>query len=297
MKNAIALNIIKYFNYKENALFLLVDKAYDELAQAIKKCHEETEIICFESYKPEDVKEIFNFSSSTVVLLFAEPTSYVEYRLFEYLDFSNGEPVIPNTVSKVLIFPKESLCRIFSEGADNIAIEREKLISEMKDNQNYRITSSSGTDLTFESRRWIPLDFEICTAPIEESINGIIVVDGALFYKKTDDKMAFVIRCGKIQLIKAISPKGDLLVAEYKKMTERNMQNSINMQLAEIGIGFCNNAIISDCFMEAEAVSKTCHFCFGNNICYGGRNESEFHGASVLIKNPIFTPINPRENC
>ena len=59
MKNAIALNIIKYFNYNENALFLLVDKAYDELAQAIKKCHEETEIFCFESYNPEDVKDIF----------------------------------------------------------------------------------------------------------------------------------------------------------------------------------------------------------------------------------------------
>ncbi len=292
MYNTIALNIIKYFNYNDGALLLLVDKAYEELAQAIKKYHEKTEIICFESYVPEDVGEFFKLSSSTVVLLLAEPISYVKYRLFEHLDFSNGEPEIPDRVSKVLVFPKESLCRIFSESADNIAIEQEKMISEMKDNQKYRITSSSGTDLTFESRKWIPLDFEVCTAPIEESINGIIVVDGALFFKKIDEKIAFVIKNGKIQSIKANSPKGDLLVAEYKKMTERDMKNSVNMQLAEIGIGFCNNAIISDCFMEAEVVSKTCHFCFGNNICYGGKNESEFHGASVLVRNPIFTPIN-----
>ncbi len=292
MYNTIALNIIKYFNYNEDALLLVVDKAYDEIAKAIKKYHDKTEIVYFEYYKPEDVKEIFKFSSSTVVLLLAEPISYVKYRLFEHLDFSNGEPVIPNSVSKVLVFPKESLCRIFSESADNIAIEQEKMISEMKDNQKYRITSSGGTDLTFESRKWIPLDFEVCTAPIEESINGIIVVDGALFFKKSEEKIAFFIKDGKIQSIKANSPKGDLLVAEYKKMTERDMKNSVNMQLAEIGIGFCNNAIISDCFMEAEAATKTCHFCFGNNICYGGKNESEFHGASILVRNPIFTPIN-----
>lgn len=292
MYNTIALNIIKYYNYNDGPLLLLVDKAYEELAQTIKKYHEKTEIMYFESYVPEDVSEIFKVSSSSVVLLLAEPISYVKYRLFEHLDFSNGEPEIPDRVSKVLVFPKESLCRIFSESADNIAIEQEKIISEMKDNQKYRITSSSGTDLTFESRKWIPLDFEICTAPIEESVNGLIVVDGALFFKKIDEKIAFVIKNGKIQSIKANSPKGDLLVAEYQKMTERDMTNSVNMQLAEIGIGFCNNAIISDCFMEAEVVSKTCHFCFGNNICYGGKNESEFHGASILVRNPIFTPIN-----
>lgn len=292
MYHAIALNIIKYYNYNDATLLLVVDKAYGELAQAIKKYHEKTEIICFESYAPEAVSKIFKASSSLVVLLLAEPMTYVKYSLYKHLDFNNGEPEIPDRMSKVLVFPKESLCRIFSESADHIAIEQAKMGSEMKDNQKYRITSSGGTDLTFKSRKWIPLDFEVCTAPIEESINGLIVVDGALFFKKIDEKIAFVIKNGKIQSIKANSPKADLLVAEYQKMTERDMQNSVNMQLAEIGIGFCNNAIISDCFMEAEAVSKTCHFCFGNNICYGGKNESAFHGASILVKNPIFTPIN-----
>lgn len=292
MHSTVASNIIKYFPYNDGALLLLVDKAYEELAQAIKEVHEKAEIVCFESYVPEDARDIFKVSSPKAVLLLAEPISYVKYRLFEHLDFSNGEPEIPDRESTVFIFPKESLYRIFSESADNIATAQEKMISKMTDNQKYRITSSSGTDLTFESRKWIPLDFEICTAPVEESVNGIIVVDGALFFKKIDENITFIIRNGRIQSIKANSPKGDLLAAEYKKMTERDMQNSVNMQLAEIGIGLCDNAIISDCFMEAEAVLHTCHFCFGNNICYGGKNESEFHGASILIKNPIFTPIS-----
>jgi hypothetical protein len=40
--------------------------------------------------------------------------------------------------------------------------------------------------------------------------------------------------------------------------------------------------------MESEMVFGTCHFCFGNNDCYGGKNKSDFHGASVLIKEPHF---------
>ena len=40
--NTISSNIIKYFNYNDGALLLLVDKAYEELAQAIKKYHEKT---------------------------------------------------------------------------------------------------------------------------------------------------------------------------------------------------------------------------------------------------------------
>lgn len=52
-----------------------------------------------------------------------------------------------------------------------------------------------------------------------------------------------------------------------------------------IGIVFFSAATISDCFMEAEAAINTCHFRFGNNVCYGGKNASEFHGNSVLIRN------------
>ena len=49
MPNTIALNIIKYYNYNDVPLLLLVDKAYEELAQVVKKYHEKAELICFES--------------------------------------------------------------------------------------------------------------------------------------------------------------------------------------------------------------------------------------------------------
>lgn len=292
MYDSVAYHIIQYFNYEKDKLYLLVDETYTEIAQSIKRHHTNTEILLFSSYTSDNIKEIFDLPLSEVVLLLAEPESYVNYKLFQYLDFSKGEPQIENTASKVLIFPKDRICRIFSDGADKNIIEKEKILADMKVNQKYRITTAQGTNLIFESRNWIPLDFEVCTAPQETSINGVIVVDGALFFKKIEDTISFVIENGKIKSITACTSKGKTLVAEYIKMTERDMKHPVNMQLAEIGIGFCNGAIISDCFMESEAVLNTCHFCFGNNVCYGGKNESEFHGASILIKNPVFTRMN-----
>ncbi len=291
MYDSIALNIIKYFKYENSKLYLLVDEAFTPIAQRIIQHHAETEIRLVQSYEHQNVEELFDLPLSAVVLLLAEPETYVKYKLFQYLDFSEGEPQIANTISRILIFPKESICRIFSGEIDKNFIEKERLLADMKVSQKYRITSSQGTDLVFESRSWIPLDFEICTAPKEKSVNGTIVVDGALFFKKIEDTISFVIKEGKIQSITANSPNGEVLVIEYNNMTAKAMENAVNMQLAEIGIGFCDGAIISDCFMEAETVLNTCHFCFGNNICYGGENESEFHGASVLIKNPVFTCI------
>ena len=94
---------------------------------------------------------------------------------------------------------------------------------------------------------------------------------------------------GNVVNIEAYDERSEALAKEYKAMISRTIEDPVNLQLAEIGIGFCHGAEISDCFMEAETVAGTCHFCFGNNICYGGNNASEFHGNSVLIKNPQFT--------
>lgn len=288
---SIAVNIIRYFSLEKCKICLLVDEAFVEIGQSIKDHNKLNELIHLHSCTPQNLTTLFSNSFSEMVLLLAEPKSYGKYRLFQYLDFSKGEPQIANTASKVLIFPKESICRMFSGKIEKIRSEKEKIISNMKANQRYRITSAEGTDLVFEARTWIPLDFEICTAPKENSINGIIVVDGSLFFKRIDEKISFVIKDGKIHDIMARSSKGEEIVTEYRNMTDREMKDIRNRQLAEIGIGVCSEAIISDCFMESEAALDTCHFCFGNNTCYGGENESEFHGASILIKNPVFTCV------
>ncbi len=292
MYHSVADNIIRYFGYEEDKFYLLVDEAYAEIAQSIKWIHKDTEIRVFQADAPGHIKQVLDVPSGAVVLLLAEPVNYVKYKLFQYLDFSEGEPQIPGIQSRVLIFPVESICRIISGDISKNLAQKERLLATMKRNQKYRVTTAQGTDLVFESRNWIPLDFEVCTAPVEASVNGVIVVDGALFFRKIEDILTFIIKEGKIQSITASSEQGKALVNEYKNMTAQVFINPVNLQLAEVGIGFCSGAKLSDCFMEAEVVLDTCHFCFGNNICYGGENESEFHGASILIKAPVFTCID-----
>lgn len=295
MYHSIADNIIRYFGYEVDKFYLLVDEAYAEIAQSIKQIHKGTEIRVFHTDEPEHIKQVLDVPSGAVVLLLAEPVNYVKYKLFQYLDFSEGEPQIPGTESRVLIFPVESICRIFLGDINNNMAEKERLLATMKEKQKYRITTAKGTDLVFEARRWIPLDFEVCTAPVEHTINGTIVVDGAVFFRKNDyekgEKIILKIEKGKVKSIVACDDNGNQLLAEYLKMISDSVENPQNKQLAEIGIGFCHGATISDCFMEAETAINTCHFCFGNNICYGGENFSEFHGNSVLVKEPVFTCV------
>lgn len=291
MYSCVVDNLINRFHYEKEKLYLLIDSTFDEIAQDIQKQHMNTEIISFTSCTKENIKQIFELPLSAVVLLLADPESYVKYQLYQYLDFSHGEPQIENTVSRVLIFPKDSIKRIFGVDIEKDTKTKNMLMTTMRNHQKYRIITQNGTDLLFESREWIPLDFEICTAPIEDSVSGVITVDGALFFKEVDETLVFKIEKGKVASITASSLKGQKLADEYLNMTEGIMKNPVNKQLAEIGIGFCNGAIINDCFMEAETVVNTCHFCFGNNLCYGGNNASDFHGASILIKNPIFEKV------
>lgn len=68
----------------------------------------------FQSDVSELIQHVLDLPDEVTVLLLAELVNYVKYRLFQYLDFSNGEPQVPGTKSRVLIFPVDSICRMFS---------------------------------------------------------------------------------------------------------------------------------------------------------------------------------------
>lgn len=284
----VAKNIVNRLGYEDNPITIITDQQFFKLALAIQAINKDSRIISLLTDEKQDIKEILEQISISHAILLAEPETYSTYKLFKYLDFSMGGPRIPNVDSRVLIFPVDSILRLFSVDLECDIGEKNRILSTMQNESEYCITTELGTELTFKARKWIPLDFEVCTAPVETSINGKIVVDGALFFKKIKSQIIFVIENGKLVGITAPTIEGEEDVKAYNSMTEKVMKNPLNLQLAEIGIGFCNGAEINDCFMEAETVVNTCHFCFGNNICYGGNNKSEFHGASVLIKNPQF---------
>lgn len=223
----------------------------------------------------------------TIVLI--EPKSFSDFRVNKWLDFSFGMPKVSGLhQSYVSVLPITSTTRVYGSQFSRDAAAKAELLSSLKPNSEHIIVTDSGTRLLFTSRHWISQGNEVLTAPIENSVNGIIAVDGALFFQKIDTVIDFFIKAGELVEIKAKNRQYDDLVEQYRQMTERDFTSRKNRQLAEIGVGFNTGAIISDCFMESEMVYGTCHFCFGNNSCYGGSNISDFHGGSILIKAPRF---------
>lgn len=288
----IARNLV--FRYcGDRRFFLIIDSSYEALGRVVEQVYPCTRSFCLTDRSSSDFLAFVKSSDEAEIMMLAEPRTYLDRGLYKLMDFTHGEPELLGCNSHVLIFPHESLYRIFSADPEEDYRARSVLLGELKPNSGYTITSAAGTELEFVSRCWIPLEFEICTAPIESSLNGRIVVDGAVFFRKNDlavsERIVLEIVRGELRSIVAYDDAGERLRSEYAEMILPAVNESINRQLAEIGIGFCRGATVSDCFMEAEASADTCHFCFGNNICYGGNNLSDFHGNSVLIRNPLFS--------
>ena len=201
MERMLAEHLISYFHYAEKPLNLIVDGAYEALAASIASVHGNVVIANLSSQSQGNVANVLCLRENAVVLLLAEPETYLRYRLPEYLDFSLGEPRICHMKSKsrVLIFPRDSLERMLSVPPREDADRKRRILTELHDDTTYRITTALGTDLCFKARKWLTLDFEICTAPVENSISGIIVVDGAVFYRRIKEKLIFEIKNGILQ--------------------------------------------------------------------------------------------------
>ena len=286
--------ISKYLNPK-NDFIVIHDIAYREMALGIQHVAQ-IKNLHTDLLEINDVIILDKLFENCIVkdcecILLVSEDSFIRFRLRKYLNFSYGAPRINkiNKNSYVSIFPLESAQRIYSSDYKKDMQATESILLKLKDNALHKITTEIGTSITFISRKWCTHDNEILTAPLENSINGRIMVDGAVFYKKIENIVSVKIKNGLFVGIYAESENAKSTIDEYIKMTNHDFVDTINKQLAEVGIGFNTNAVISNCFMESETVFGTCHFCFGNNACYGGANKSDFHGASVLIKNPDIT--------
>ncbi len=275
-------------------LFVMCDEAHHLLGENIK-LYGDTKgkrvyLVVIESI--ESVNQAFEacVMLDLETLILSEPDTFTTLHIYKWLDFSHGQPKVSNINqnSHVSILPIDSTYRVYGSNVIEDEKMRNALLSNLENKAKYKITSPTGTELYFVSRLWLDDGNEILTAPIEDSVNGVIVVDGALFYEKIDEPLYFYIEHGKLKKVVSETQKGKEVVKRYNEMTHNDFKDEKNRQLAEVGIGYNTNVIISNCFMESEMMYGTCHFCFGNNFCYGGINQSDFHGGSILIKQPKF---------
>jgi leucyl aminopeptidase (aminopeptidase T) len=163
-----------------------------------------------------------------------------------------------------------------------------KLFSLMEGCKEVIVTAKNGTNVRFscEGRKWYKDDGnlsekgsignlpagEVFVAPLETSVNGIIVFDKIPLAKTS-------IFCEVVNG-KVISLKNDTNRLEkiFRDLGEKSRQ------IAEFGIGTNPAAKLIGNVLEDEKVLGTCHFGLGNNIFFGGINDIPFHSDGIINK-------------
>jgi len=120
---------------------------------------------------------------------------------------------------------------------------------------------------------------EAYIAPIENTAGGKIVIDGAMAgIDELDEPIVTTITEGKITNI-----EGGKAAVEFKKMVkDANNENARNV--AELGIGTNEKALLHNNLLEMEKVLGTVHIAFGDNKSMGGVVESSIHVDGVILK-------------
>ncbi len=120
---------------------------------------------------------------------------------------------------------------------------------------------------------------EAYIAPLEDGVNGEILVDGSMVgVGKLDSPLHFVIKNGKI-----VSIEGK----DAQKL-EILTRNDNNRTVAELGIGTNEAAILNGIILEDEKVYGTVHVAFGTNNTFGGVNKADCHMDGIMLHPTLY---------
>ncbi len=169
----------------------------------------------------------------------------------------------------------------------------EKIRKRLKKANIVRITTNSGTDITFSIKKRLvdiddglfikrPRNFgnlpagETSVSPTEGTANGVITINSMEDYAKP----------GTYVVIK----KGNAVyISDNKCKLAKTFKTVLNAtNLAELGIGVNPTAKIIGNILQDEKVKGTCHLAFGSNLSYRGKIYSPFHLDAILLKPTIW---------
>ncbi len=183
--------------------------------------------------------------------------------------------------------------RTLSADYQHIAELSQRFAKLLSDGKAVHISTLAGTDLTLSIAgrqghadtgiNHTAGDFsnlpagEAYVAPVEETAEGIIIIDGA---------MAGI---GVLESpIKLTVEKGYVTKVEGGKETEKleamlNEYGKLACNIAELGIGTNDQAILSGRVLEDEKVMGTIHIALGNNFGFGGTCQVPMHLDGILL--------------
>ena len=188
---------------------------------------------------------------------------------------------------------EEMLSRLMTSDLEEIRRRSWAVVTALNRGSEVRITCPHGSDLRFslEGRMGIADAGELGNrgafgnlpcgegfiAPLEGTGEGILVVDGSIAeVGLLDTPTALTIREG--HLVEATGPDGsrllELLVAHGEEATN----------IAELGIGTNEEAILTGNILEDEKILGTAHVAFGASAAIGGTIQVPVHLDCVVLQ-------------
>lgn len=200
---------------------------------------------------------------------------------------------------------------IFAEGLVSDPDQLDKTgnfwMSKLEGRKKIRITTSKGTDISFSTGKYQPMNDngilhspglcgnlpagETFIAPDELSANGTVVFDGTIGGQEGPDltspvkltlKDGSIIDFGEDDT----TPEGALRAEKLKKTLSPFGAGAL--VLAEFGIGTNSNLTMSGNLLGDEKLMGTIHLAFGNNCSMGGENNVKVHIDCLVTSPQIF---------
>ena len=188
----------------------------------------------------------------------------------------------------------------FAEGGLTADYSRVKKITDrmfyaLRHSKTIEVRSKNGTNVSFSTadREWkkdtgiiqkksengnLP-GGEVFIAPVENSVNGVIVFDSFTLGGKG---LKLIVKEGKVEKVEGNSEKLMKIFDEFGEKAR---------QVAEFGIGTNYKARVIENTLEDEKVLGTIHFALGSNFSFGGKNRLTFHKDGIIAK-PTVTVDN-----
>jgi leucyl aminopeptidase (aminopeptidase T) len=186
---------------------------------------------------------------------------------------------------------EEMLARVMSADMDGLRRKGEAVAEALDRASEAKITDANGTDLTLDlsGREAIPDAGELTergafgNLPCGEAFispvtgNGTLVIDGSLAgVGLADEPVQLVVEGGHLT-----SARGGQGMAFMELLTEHGEDGT---NIAELGIGTNEKAILTGEVLEDEKIAGTCHVAFGASAGIGGTVQVPVHLDCVVMK-------------
>ena len=167
-----------------------------------------------------------------------------------------------------------------------LAALQDKVVKQLATTQQIHLTTPLGTDLTMSiTGRPIHQDHnglprgEVFVAPLEDSANGVVVIDQAFIRGQMVEKLKLTFEKGRVVHINAAQPDLVRLLEELMAASSGDKD-----RIAELGIGLNPGVkeLTGDILLD-EKLNGSVHIAIGMNDHFGGQNHSNLHLDLVML--------------